>query len=150
VQAKSIGGGRRRRFRVVAICERDDDLRTVRITITVHTTICQRTIHGLSNRRFVMQLMAKRYPWIPACLIFSDVSELKDSWLLPFMRIDVVTAGFPCQGVSVCNSYSRQGFQSEVWIGQRPFWLASCSQCENQCSVASLLLMCRVLEHSLS
>jgi hypothetical protein len=52
VQAKSIGGGRRRRFKVVAICERDDDLRTVRITIIVHTTICQLTIHGLSTSTF--------------------------------------------------------------------------------------------------
>jgi site-specific DNA-cytosine methylase len=62
-------------------------------------------------------MMAKRFPWIPREFIFSDVAELNSSTrvMLKITRIDVVTAGFPCQGVSI-NNVARDGFDSEVLI----------------------------------
>jgi hypothetical protein len=45
------------------------------------------------------------------------VAELNSSTrvMLKITRIDVVTAGFPCQGVSM-NNVARDGFNSEVLI----------------------------------
>jgi site-specific DNA-cytosine methylase len=52
-------------------------------------------------------------------LFFSNVADLKKSRLLKYMRIDLVTGGFPCQAVSYNNVHTRSGFQSKVLLYKR-------------------------------
>jgi C-5 cytosine-specific DNA methylase len=49
-------------------------------------------------------------------LFFGDVADLEESKLLEVVRIDVVTGGFPCQGLSKNNTHKRHGFESEVQL----------------------------------
>jgi site-specific DNA-cytosine methylase len=58
-----------------------------------------------------MQFLREEYQ-LPEELCFKDVSELKDSVALRSVQIDVVTAGFPCQAVSVDGK--REGLSGMV------------------------------------
>jgi site-specific DNA-cytosine methylase len=60
------------------------------------------------------QFLKKQFPDIDDRLYFSDVAELKTSKLLEDVTIDVVTAGFPCQGTSTNNTYTRNGCGHKV------------------------------------
>ena len=67
------------------------------------------TIAFCDSDEFTWKILAKNFPGIP---IFKDVRELHPADLIPREgRIDVVTAGFPCQDLSIAGA--RRGIKAD-------------------------------------
>lgn len=82
----------------------------------------------------MLQFLQHKYE-VSTELCFDDVAKLKESPELASVRIDVVTAGFPCQDTSVDGK--RQGLAGKVGLVEAeyksvdyiPMFMSSFLQC---------------------